>query len=158
MVEGRGDRMSRDRTGQRHVQPSSTVLEVGPVTPSSPVPNSAEGWFTVAAASGTRAITPTTQRGVAGRWVPGSPSPNPAGRPSIPPDVKEAARAHTLAAIETLARVMADESAPPAAQVTAANALLDRGWGKPMASVEAKVATVDMRQAHFEALQRLSRR
>jgi len=53
---------------------------------------------------------------------------------------------------------MADETAPPAAQVTAAVAMHDRGWGKPMASVEAKVATVDMGQAHFEALQRLSRR
>jgi hypothetical protein len=104
----------------------------------------------------TRAITHAPQRGGAGRWLPGSPSPNPAGRPSIPADVKEAARAHTLAAIETLARVMGDESAPPAAQVTAACALLDRGWGKPVAHVEAKVATLDLGRAHLEALQKLS--
>jgi hypothetical protein len=53
----------------------------------------------------TRAIRPAAQRGAAGRWPSGSPSPDPAGRPSIPVHVKEAARAHTLTAIETLAWV-----------------------------------------------------
>jgi hypothetical protein len=71
--------------------------------------------------------------------------------------VKEAARAHTLAAIETLARLMADESAPASVRVMAAVALLDRGWGKPTVSLDAKVATANMSQAHFTALQRLAR-
>ena len=102
-------------------------------------------------------LTAVVRRWDAGRWVPGSRSPNPNGRPSIPADVKEAARAHTLAAIETLARVMEDQRAPPSAQVAAASAILDRGWGKPLASIEAKVATIDLGRAHLEALQRLSR-
>jgi hypothetical protein len=53
---------------------------------------------------------------------------------------------------------MTDESAPPAAQVAAACALLDRGWGKPTVNVEAKVATLDMNKAHLEALQKLGKR
>jgi hypothetical protein len=35
----------------------------------------------------------------------------------------------------TLARIAADTKAPPAAQVAAACALLDRGWGKPLQMV-----------------------
>ena len=46
-------------------------------------------------------------------------------------EVKELARAHTGAAIETLVSIMANPKAAPAARVSAANALLDRGYGKP---------------------------
>ena len=56
---------------------------------------------------------------------------NPGGRPKLPEDVKhvrELARKYTEQAIETLATVMATGS--PNAQVSAANALIDRGWGK----------------------------
>ena len=52
-------------------------------------------------------------------------------------EVEEGARALTPAALETLARIAADTSAPPAAQVSAATALLDRAWGRPRQSVEA---------------------
>lgn len=56
---------------------------------------------------------------------------NPGGRPKLPEDVKhvrELARQYTDKAVETLAMVMATGS--PNAQVSAANALIDRGWGK----------------------------
>lgn len=56
---------------------------------------------------------------------------NPKGRPKLPEDVKhvrELARNYTEEAIATLAAVMADGSGP--AKVAAANAMLDRGWGK----------------------------
>ena len=46
-------------------------------------------------------------------------------------DVAEAARAHTGAAIEALAGICRDAAQPAAARVSAANALLDRGWGRP---------------------------
>ena len=46
-------------------------------------------------------------------------------------EVKELARAHTAAAIETLVAIMDNPKAAPAARVSAANALLDRGYGKP---------------------------
>ena len=42
----------------------------------------------------------------------------------------------TAEAIETLGRILRDTKASPSAQVAAATALLDRGWGKPLAQVE----------------------
>ena len=45
-------------------------------------------------------------------------------------DIRSYARKFTVEALETLAHVMRQPKAPPAARVMAANALLDRGWGK----------------------------
>jgi len=45
-------------------------------------------------------------------------------------DIRTYARKFTVEALETLAHVMRQPKAPPAARVMAANALLDRGWGK----------------------------
>ena len=56
---------------------------------------------------------------------------NPGGRPKVVAEVKELARAHTGEAIETLVSIMNNPKAAPAARVSAANALLDRGYGKP---------------------------
>jgi hypothetical protein len=61
---------------------------------------------------------------------------NPGGRPKIPDDVKEAARALTPVAIATLQEVCTDPDAPASARVTAAEALLNRAWGKPSQAVE----------------------
>ena len=68
-------------------------------------------------------------RTVSGKFLPGQ-SGNPGGRPRDVAEVRELARAHTADAIATLARIMTDPTQPPAAQVTAAVAMLDRGWGK----------------------------
>lgn len=59
-----------------------------------------------------------------------------AGRPKGVPNkatviVKEAAQAFTADAISTLADIMRSPEHPAAARVSAANALLDRGHGKP---------------------------
>jgi Family of unknown function (DUF5681) len=56
---------------------------------------------------------------------------NPGGRPKVVAEVKELAREHTTEAIQTLVSIMANPKSPPAARVSAANALLDRGYGKP---------------------------
>lgn len=70
---------------------------------------------------------------------------NPGGRPKRPAtveahqiavDVKAAARSHTTAAIQTLVDAMQSERASWAARVAAANALLDRGWGKASQALE----------------------
>ena len=45
-------------------------------------------------------------------------------------DIRSYARKFTVEALETLAHVMRQPKARPAARVMAANALLDRGWGK----------------------------
>ena len=58
-------------------------------------------------------------------------SPNPGGRPKEVGHVRELAREHTAVAVGTLVTVMKNAKAPPAARVAAANALLDRGYGRP---------------------------
>ena len=58
-------------------------------------------------------------------------SDNPGGRPKVVAEVKELAREHTGKAIETLVSIMTNPKTAPAARVSAANALLDRGYGKP---------------------------
>jgi hypothetical protein len=45
-------------------------------------------------------------------------------------DIRSLARAQTELAIRTLTGVCGSEAAPAAARVSAAQALLDRGWGK----------------------------
>jgi hypothetical protein len=54
---------------------------------------------------------------------------NPGGRPKGIAHVTELARAHTPEAIETLSEIMREGT--PGARVSAAVAILDRGWGKP---------------------------
>ena len=56
---------------------------------------------------------------------------NPGGRPKVIAEVKELARARTGDAIETLVSIMSNPKAAPAARVSAANSILDRGYGKP---------------------------
>jgi len=46
---------------------------------------------------------------------------------------------HTKKAVKTLAAIMNEPRAPYAARVAAAEALLDRGWGKPKQSHEAEI-------------------
>ena len=58
---------------------------------------------------------------------------NPGGRPKINKDVQAFARTYTKAAIETLVKCM--QTADPRTQVAAAQALLDRGYGKPAQAV-----------------------
>ena len=48
-----------------------------------------------------------------------------------PVDLRSLARTHTKGAIKTLVGIMNQPKANPSARVTAAVALLDRGWGKP---------------------------
>ena len=67
-------------------------------------------------------------------WAPGK-SGNPGGRPRIIEAVRDIARESTTLAIETLRTIAADTEAPHAARVSAATALLDRGWGRPMQGV-----------------------
>lgn len=46
-------------------------------------------------------------------------------------DIRSLARSHTKTALKVLASIMSSEDHPAAARVSAAQALLDRGWGKP---------------------------
>jgi len=79
---------------------------------------------------------PKSSTGISRKQPSGKPFPkgvsgNPSGRPKLPEDVKhvrELARQYTQTAISTLASVMEDGSS--AARVAAAQAMMDRGWGK----------------------------
>ena len=70
------------------------------------------------------------QKGVSG---------NPGGRPKIKVDMRERVRVHAGAAIDTLLAVMHDDKAPSAARVSAAIAILDRGYGRPAQAVHQHV-------------------
>lgn len=69
----------------------------------------------------------------------------PAVRRKILADVKQLAKEASEDAINTLVAIMKDKAAPPAARASAANAILDRGWGKPQQIIEATVN-------HFERM------
>ena len=53
-------------------------------------------------------------------------------------DIKSLARQHTDKAIASLAGIMNQPKAPAAARVAAAQALLDRGWGKALQPTDNK--------------------
>ena len=59
---------------------------------------------------------------------------NPGGRPKGDGEIRELARQHTVLALRTLKEIV-DHGENESARVAAANALLDRGWGKPAVPV-----------------------
>jgi hypothetical protein len=66
---------------------------------------------------------PAQQEGV-------DPPRKPLPRKKLPADLRSLARGHTELCIKVLAGIMSQEAVPPAARVSAASVLLDRGWGK----------------------------
>lgn len=98
---------------------------------------------------------PAPKRDARGLWLPGQ-SANPAGRPRDSYEIQALARSYAPKALQTLVDIAADKTLPPAARVSAAQALLDRGYGRPMQQVEAKIEAVDMGAAHLAALQELA--
>jgi hypothetical protein len=53
-----------------------------------------------------------------------------------PTEIRSLARSHTRTAIRVLVGIMCSKDATPAARVSAANAILDRGWGKAALPLE----------------------
>ena len=89
----------------------------------------------------------TTKRTQSGQFAPGS-SGNPGGRPKDEARVAELARSHTLEAIDALVELMR-HGKDERVRGTAAQALLDRGWGKPKVEVLSEVGGA----GYLEALQ-----
>jgi hypothetical protein len=61
-------------------------------------------------------------------------------------EIQSLARNHTETCLATLAGIMRAPDAPHSARVAAAQALLDRGWGKPAQSTEVTVKRVNARE------------
>jgi hypothetical protein len=78
-----------------------------------------------------------------GRPFPKGISGNPGGRPKVLGEVQELARQKSPEAVNTLSNIMHDEKALPAARVAAANALLDKGYGKPTQPISQTLAKID---------------
>lgn len=76
------------------------------------------------------------------KFEPGQ-SGNPGGRPKGYGDLREKARGHTEAALQVLVEVMNNKDAPASARATAADAVLDRGWGRPESSLKLGDGTGD---------------
>ncbi len=51
-------------------------------------------------------------------------------------EIRSLARSHTRTALNVLVGVMRSKDATAAAKVSAANAILDRGWGKAAQAIE----------------------
>jgi hypothetical protein len=51
-------------------------------------------------------------------------------------EIRSLARSHTRTALNVLVGIMRSKDATAAARVTAANAVLDRGWGKATQTIE----------------------
>jgi hypothetical protein len=60
---------------------------------------------------------------------------NPGGRPKADGEIRELARQHTAMALATLAYIC-EHGQNESARVAAANAILDRGWGKAVTPVQ----------------------
>jgi len=52
-------------------------------------------------------------------------------------EIRSLARSHTRTALNVLVGIMRSKDATAAARVTAANAVLDRGWGKATQTIDA---------------------
>jgi len=78
-----------------------------------------------------------------GRWLKGSGSPNPAGRPKLLGEYQEYARQYCPEAIDTLRAIMTNPKTSAAARVAASTAMLDRGLGKPLQSISQTLKTTD---------------
>jgi Family of unknown function (DUF5681) len=70
-----------------------------------------------------------TVRNEKGQFAPGV-SGNPSGRPKSDSTIQELARAHTQEALNALVEI-ATKGRSESARVSAAVAILDRGWGRP---------------------------
>ena len=67
------------------------------------------------------------------KWVKGM-SGNPGGRPKLEVSIRDLAQQNSMEALETLVQVM--RTGKPGERLIAANAILDRAYGKPSQSIE----------------------
>ena len=59
-------------------------------------------------------------------------------------EIRSLARSHTRTALNVLVRIMRSKDATAAARVSAANAILDRGWGKAPQAIQNGDGALDL--------------
>lgn len=94
-----------------------------------------------------KAVSGRFQKGVSG---------NPGGRPAMDPEVKEALQAASERAARRLVELV--DSQDPRVALMASNSVLDRLYGKPAQTVDAKVQTTDVGAMHLKILQEIADR
>ena len=72
-------------------------------------------------------------------------------------EIRSLARKHTATAVRTLAGIMNSRKAQPSARVSAAQALLDRGWGRPEQPVDVTHNTSEAFLAALKAITEMSK-
>lgn len=68
---------------------------------------------------------------------------NPGGRPKIIKEIQELARDHCSDALKTLVEIAKNAKVSPSARVSAAIAVLERGYGKPAQTINANVKRIN---------------
>src|SRR3954466_8873301 len=68
---------------------------------------------------------------------------NPGGRPKGHGEIRDLARVHTATALATLVEIC-QSGENESARVTAANAILDRGWGKAAVPIDADDGPIEI--------------
>jgi hypothetical protein len=82
---------------------------------------------------------------------------NPAGRPKMPKDLKEAFKAASPKALEILKKILADPAAKDNDRLRAAEIILDRAYGKPAQAVDITTDAVTIKETLNERLEVVSR-
>lgn len=91
-----------------------------------------------------------------GRWTSETAPRGFGSRPKIIREVRNLARAWTMEALSTIKFIMDDERQGGAVRLAAANAILDRAWGKPESSVNlAYEGTQDVEKLTTNEIKRL---
>ena len=71
------------------------------------------------------------------------------------PEIERLAKTRAPEAIQTLSDIMLDKNENGATRVSAANAILDRGYGKPKTKVDVS-GSIDVNAAHLHAIKLMS--
>ena len=78
-----------------------------------------------------------------GRFLPGR-SGNPGGLSRETAIVRRAAQKHGVEMIDALVEIVRDQAAPHAARVSAANSVLDRGFGRPEVQIDLRLQALKL--------------